>query len=555
MRAIALTVCRNAVRSSRTQALTLRSTQCGVRWSSSTPTKSAPTSLSSIDEREWSTPLAKTLAQAITTTGPISVAAYMRQCLTHPDGGYYTRQTTGHDQFGTKGDFITSPEISQVFGELVGVWLYTEWLAQGQKEKVQIIEVGPGRGTLMDDVLRTLSNFKRFSRSVEAIYLIEASPHLRKQQAQLLAGTDELKDTDIGWTAPCKYIPGCNIIWCEDIRLVPKEESTTPFILAHEFFDALPIHIFQSVKSTSIPASSTIMTPTGPIKPKTGPQAPQSNWHELVVSPTSPYTSNPSPPPSSPENATATAYAKPDPKAPKDDFELTLSKTPTPHSLYLPQKSPRYKALQSTEGAIVEISPESLSYISDFATRIGGANPAPRSPPPSTSTTPQRRASEKEQPFHKPNPSGAALILDYGPLDTIPANTLRGIRSHAACSPFRDPGLVDLSADVDFLALAEAALDASPGVEVHGPVEQAFFLSTLGIKERVERLVKGKKKDGSGESEEGKEVAERVEGAWKRLVDRGPTGMGRIYKALAILPYVEGRAVRRPVGFGGDVVG
>ena len=152
----------------------------------------------------------------------------MRQCLTSELGGYYTRTpTAGEDQFGTKGDFVTSPEISQVFGELIGIWLYAEWLAQGRKEKVQIIEVGPGRGTLMDDVLRTLASFKRMTSCIEAIYLVEASPHLQKQQALRLAGTEELEKSEVGWRAKCKYFPSCDIQWCEDIRFVPKGTSTS----------------------------------------------------------------------------------------------------------------------------------------------------------------------------------------------------------------------------------------------------------------------------------------------------------------------------------------
>jgi NADH dehydrogenase [ubiquinone] 1 alpha subcomplex assembly factor 7 len=148
--------------------------------------------------------------------------------------------------------------------------------------------------------------------------------------------------------------------------------------------------------------------------------------------------------------------------------------------------------------------------------------------------------------FVKSQPSGAALSLDYGPSDTIPANTFRGIRSHQTVSPFTAPGLVDLSADVDFLALAESALAASPGVEVHGPVEQSFFLSTMGIKERAERLLRGANDE---------ETRKRLETGWKRLVDRGSNGMGKTYKAMALLPYIQGSKVRRPVGFGGDIAG
>lgn len=142
---------------SRPRTLDLKIFQ-GTRWSSSSP-------------RQWSTPLAKRIAEAIAvssnlnmrssysfmqqTTGPISIAAYMRQCLTSPDGGYYTANREGRDQFGQKGDFVTSPEISQIFGELFGLWLLTEWMMQGRKKQgVEIIEVGPGRGTLMDDILR-----------------------------------------------------------------------------------------------------------------------------------------------------------------------------------------------------------------------------------------------------------------------------------------------------------------------------------------------------------------------------------------------------------------
>lgn len=205
---------------------------------------------------------------------------------------------------------------------------------------------------------------------------------------------------------------------------------------------------------------------------------------------------------------------------PVPEFQLLLSSGTTRHSRYVPESSSRYRKLKQTANSQVEICPDASIFATDFATRIGGSPEHP-----------------------KAKPSGAALILDYGTSDTIPINSLRGIRHHKLVSPFAAPGLVDLSADVDFTGIAEVATLASEGVEVHGPIPQGDFLELMGIRQRAEMLTKAPGAD--------KSTAETVEKAWKRLVDKGPSGMGKVYKVLAILPENDGQ--RRPVGFGGDV--
>ncbi|KAI1413748.1 DUF185-domain-containing protein [Hypoxylon sp. FL1857] len=469
------------------------------------------------EERKWSTPLAKQLTEAINTTGPIPLASYMRMCLTSDIGGYYTGAIeAGRDQFGRKGDFITSPEISQIFGELIGIWFVAEWMSQGRpKQGVELIEVGPGRGTLMDDMLRAMRNFKDMASSIETVYMVEASKELRTAQKNLLCGEDAvMTESKIGWHSTSKY-SGLPIVWTDSIKAIPQDPSKTPFIVAHEFFDALPIHAFQVVE---VPPNQQ----PAPANSKGSPSAtpsPTYQWREMVVSPT-------------PQGTTHADLGIPKSQHhdPVPEFQLTLSPSTTRHAQYLPESSPRYRALKSTPGALIEICPDASLYASDFASRIGGSTPSAKNP----SAVPKRR------------PSGAALILDYGPADTIPANSLRGIRQHGRVSPFSAPGLVDLSADVDFGAVAEAALLASAGVEVHGPVDQAYFLESMGVRQRAEMLVR-KLGSGAGSEEKKKEI----ERSWKRLVDRGPGGMGKVYKVLAILPENGGR--RRPVGFGGDV--
>lgn len=451
-------------------------------------------------------------------TGPIPIAAFMRQVLTSPEGGYYTtRPDGGGEVFGQKGDFVTSPEISQVFGELIGIWTIAEWIAQGRKRSgVQLMEVGPGKGTLMDDMLRAFRNFKTFTSSIDAIYLVEASATLREVQRKLLCGDAAMEETDIGHKSTCKYFD-VPVVWVEDIRLLPQEEDKTPFIFAHEFFDALPVHAFESIPpapENEQPPKKEIMTPTGPItidnppKPANTPQ-----WREILV------TLNPK------------AVDENIPGEP--EFNLTMAKASTPSSLVIPEISQRYRALKSQPGSTIEISPESRIYAADFARRIGG----------SSQPTLQGRQGPSSTPANfKKTPSGAALIMDYGTLNTIPINSLRGIQNHQKVPPLSSPGQVDVSADVDFTALAESAIEASEGVEVHGPMEQGDFLRAMGIAERMQQLLKGIQDE---------ERRKNLESAWQRLVEKGGGGMGKIYKVMAIIPENDGR--RRPVGFGGSV--
>lgn len=238
--------------------------------------------------------------------------------------------------------------------------------------------------------------------------------------------------------------------------------------------------------------------------------------------------------------ATASTSARPaltgDPP-PALDFQLSVAQASNPSSLVLPETSPRYQALKDRPDSVIEISPESHSYAAEFARRIGGSN-LPNS---TTTVSPGSCIATT-----KPKPSGGALIIDYGQASTIPTSTLRGIRGHKLVSPFATPGQVDISVDVDFTALAEAALKASEGVEVHGPVEQGDWLDQMGMKERIDMLCK----QAENVSPIGAESAKRIRAAATRLTEKGGGGMGRLYKVMSILPEAGGR---KPVGFGGEI--
>src|SRR4029077_1855539 len=165
-------------------------------------------------------PLETELHRRIAMAGPMPVRQFMAMCLTDPQHGYYMTR----DPLGRAGDFVTAPEISQVFGELIGLWAASAWHRMGQPENVRLVEIGPGRGTMMLDALRAAQVVPAF-RGAVVLHLVEISPALQQRQQQAMATLD---------------VPA---MWHQTFDEVPDGPV---IVLANELFDALPVN--QAIK-------------------------------------------------------------------------------------------------------------------------------------------------------------------------------------------------------------------------------------------------------------------------------------------------------------------
>jgi len=307
--------------------------------------------------------LADRLRERIVRDGPIGVDAWMAACNAH----YYATR----DPLGAAGDFTTAPEISQMFGELVGAALADVWLRAGAPAEAIFVELGPGRGTLAQDALRVL----RSGGFTGDVHLVETSPTLRAAQRERLP----------------------DAIWHERLASIPLQPVLG---VGNEYFDALPVKQFIGEKERKI------------------------------------------------------------------DFTDRF----------------HYTAL----GKVREVSPARETEVSALAA-------------------------------HLANHGGAALIIDYGHPKTAPGETLQAVRSHAVADPLTNPGEHDLTAHIDFEALAKAAT----GVAVTPLISQGTWLERLGIGARAMALAAGSP-----------ERTEEIAVARRRLCDRAE--MGELFKVIAL---------------------
>ncbi|KAJ3671111.1 hypothetical protein LUZ60_008537 [Juncus effusus] len=247
--------------------------------------------------------------------GPISVAEYMEEVLTNPNLGFYINR----DVFGASGDFITSPDVSQMFGEMIGVWVMCLWEQIGRPEKVNLVELGPGRGTLMADLLRGSSKFENFTKSLN-IHMVECSTALQKIQFEKLKCKNESLNEKDGTKMGISSISESPVHWHASLEQVPSGLPT--IILAHEFYDALPIHQFQKA---------------------------ERGWSEKMID------------------------ISPDSKG----FRFVLSPGPTPSLIYLAKRCKWASKEEINKSDQIEICPKSIELTREIAKRIdsdgGGA--------------------------------------------------------------------------------------------------------------------------------------------------------------------------------------
>ena len=335
------------------------------------------------------------LVARIRTTGPLTVADYMADCLLHPTLGYYATR----DPLGVAGDFTTAPEISQMFGEMLGLALAQTWMDQGRPDPFILAELGPGRGTLMADVLRAGRAVPGFVEAAR-LHLVEASLPLRAIQAE------RLRDYDPVWHATVDAVPNGAL-----------------FVLANEFLDALPIR--QYVRDSAA-------------------------WRERLVT--------------------------------EADGDLTFALAPP---VTVPELAP---LADVPDGTMVERCPALPGVIGTLAARISAAG-------------------------------GAAIFVDYGHWRSR-GDTLQALRDHAPVDVFDGPGSADLTAHVDFEAVARAAQPAA----ISAMTPQGVLLERLGITGRAQILAR--KMTGI--------ALDSHVAAHRRLTH--PAEMGDLFKAMALVP-------------------
>jgi NADH dehydrogenase [ubiquinone] 1 alpha subcomplex assembly factor 7 len=350
------------------------------------------------------TPLGDILAKRIRLAGPMTVAEFMAEAVNHPQHGYYKQG----DVFGLAGDFITSPEISQMFGELIGAWCADCWDKMGRPKPVRLVEIGPGRGTLMADLLRGTRGAAGFHDAVD-LHLVETSPALRELQKAAIA----------------KATPSLKPQWHDVFDAVPDGPLLQ---VSNEFFDALPIHQFEQR---------------------------HGHWQERMVT----------------LNSAG------------DEFEFAFRVPGATFGLANPP-------LPAPEGMVLEVCPAAIAVANAIARRLVAFG-------------------------------GAALNFDYAIGEGGIGDSLQAVRRHGKHGVLDDPGLADLSAHVDFGAIARAAREA--GAAVYGPVPQGELLERLGIQVRAEALQRQATPEQSAD----------IAAAMERLLDLQQ--MGTLFKALAMM--------------------